>query len=132
MKYFVLKPKGNDVYALASREAMRTYATVLEEAQIDLSLANSLKEWIKKEFFSTLEVKIKMLHKNRQEESDMTIKEVYEEYKHFARLLSDKEWLTKGEENEKTFIYHLLYDFWQAIKTEVASQIMLIHKKESK
>ena len=37
MKYFVLKPKGNDVYAKASREAMRAYAAVIRTDNPDLS-----------------------------------------------------------------------------------------------
>ena len=47
MKYFVLKPvpkTKDDKYALASREAMRTYATIIETVDPDLSL--DIKRWI--------------------------------------------------------------------------------------
>ena len=42
-KYFVLKPRGNDAQARASRVAMRTYAAEIE--QHDKQLANELKSW---------------------------------------------------------------------------------------
>ena len=47
MKYFVLKPKGNDEYAKASRGAMRQYARLIE--QVNPELANDLREWADKE-----------------------------------------------------------------------------------
>lgn len=31
LKYFVLKPEGDDIYALASRRAMREYARTIEK-----------------------------------------------------------------------------------------------------
>lgn len=43
MKYFVLKPSGNDVYAKASRAAMRTYATQVMEDNPEL--CKQLREW---------------------------------------------------------------------------------------
>ena len=43
MKYFVLKPKGNDPYAEASRCAMYAYAQSIEEENPDLS--SDLIEW---------------------------------------------------------------------------------------
>lgn len=43
MKYFVLKPKGNDIYAQASRKAMRAYATHIREANEELS--DQLRSW---------------------------------------------------------------------------------------
>ena len=47
MKYFVLKPEGEDIYAEASRKAMRAYAAhiFVENPQF----ANDLKEWAKTE-----------------------------------------------------------------------------------
>ena len=36
MKYFVLKPKGSDRYALASREAMIAYANVIKKENSQL------------------------------------------------------------------------------------------------
>ena len=36
MKYFVLKPKGNDQYAKASRAAMRQYARIIREENEEL------------------------------------------------------------------------------------------------
>ena len=43
MKYFVLKPKGDDVYAIASRCAMRAYALYIEFE--DPELAKALYAW---------------------------------------------------------------------------------------
>lgn len=43
MKYFVLKPKGDDVYAEASRAALRAYANHI--AVENMELANDLWEW---------------------------------------------------------------------------------------
>lgn len=44
MKYFVLKPAGTSLHALACREAMRTYADIIEE---DIpELAEDLREWV--------------------------------------------------------------------------------------
>ena len=50
MKYFVLKPKSNaedDIYAHASREAMKTYADVIEPVNPDLAL--ELRVWRQRE-----------------------------------------------------------------------------------
>jgi hypothetical protein len=47
MKYFVLKPKGTDIYAYASRMAMRTYANIIIEENPEL--ANDLLDWAYKE-----------------------------------------------------------------------------------
>jgi hypothetical protein len=47
MKYFVLKPHGNDIYAKASRCAMREYASVIR--QTNPQLADDLAMWIEKE-----------------------------------------------------------------------------------
>jgi hypothetical protein len=48
MKYFVLKPRGTDVYARASRRAMRTYASlILEENE---KFADELRAWADREF----------------------------------------------------------------------------------
>lgn len=47
MKYFVLKPRGHDVYAEASRKAMRAYARHI--AQENPELAQSLEEWANRE-----------------------------------------------------------------------------------
>ena len=47
----------------------------------------------------------------------MTIKEVYEKYKHLDALLSDHEWLIDGEKGEASrTINRILFDCWQAIK----------------
>ena len=37
MKYFVLKPRGDDVYARASRIAMRSYSNTIAEENPKLS-----------------------------------------------------------------------------------------------
>jgi hypothetical protein len=47
MKYFVLKPRGTDVYADASRKAMRLYAIAIE--RYNKGLADDLMAWVKKE-----------------------------------------------------------------------------------
>jgi len=43
MKYFVLKPEGNDAYAAASRAAMFRYATMIRAENNEL--ASELEEW---------------------------------------------------------------------------------------
>ena len=40
----------------------------------------------------------------------MTIKEVYEKYKHLDHLLTDKKWLSED------FNGYMIFDFWEAIK----------------
>jgi hypothetical protein len=48
MKYFVLKPNGDDQYAEASRRAMRAYADMLDHLAVDRDdavFANQLREW---------------------------------------------------------------------------------------
>lgn len=47
MKYFVLKPAGDDIYAKASRMAMRKYAEVVAEENADLT--NQLRDWTDQE-----------------------------------------------------------------------------------
>ncbi|WBC28402.1 terminase large subunit [Rhodobacteraceae phage LS06-2018-MD05] len=44
MKYFVLKPEGNDIYAEASRMAMREYANTI--ASVNIEFATEIKEWV--------------------------------------------------------------------------------------
>lgn len=51
MKYFVLKPRGNDAFAQASRAAMREYARVI--AEVDQKLADELDVWANKESIAT-------------------------------------------------------------------------------
>ena len=48
MKYFVLKPKGDDAYAKASRVAMHYYADSIKEENPEL--AESLDNWAEEEF----------------------------------------------------------------------------------
>lgn len=43
MKYFVLRPKGNDEHAIASRVAMQAYAQWI--AQTDPDLALDIIQW---------------------------------------------------------------------------------------
>ena len=43
-KYFVLKPSGDDQYAVASRNAMETYAKCIEDENPDLSFW--MRNWI--------------------------------------------------------------------------------------
>ena len=47
MKYFVLKPKGDDEYARASRLAMSAYADAIEQENAEL--AAELNAWTEKE-----------------------------------------------------------------------------------
>ena len=47
MKYFVLKPRGKDVYAIASRNAMMAYASTLEEE--DPTFGKELRAWARDE-----------------------------------------------------------------------------------
>jgi hypothetical protein len=47
MKYFVLKPAGNDKYAAASRRAMHAYATFIREENPVLS--DQLRDWAGRE-----------------------------------------------------------------------------------
>lgn len=44
MKYFVLKPGGNDMYAAASRAALLAYADAVEA--INIPLAQDLRNWV--------------------------------------------------------------------------------------
>jgi hypothetical protein len=43
MKYFVLKPKGDDIYSVASRKAMRAYA--LAVSLDNPELCDELRNW---------------------------------------------------------------------------------------
>ena len=47
MKYFVLKPGGEDAYAVASRAAMREYAAMIEHT--NQQLAHELLRWANRE-----------------------------------------------------------------------------------
>lgn len=47
MKYFVLKPSGNDIYAKASRKAMRVYAEQIYPSNKEL--AEDLRNWADEE-----------------------------------------------------------------------------------
>ena len=47
MKYFVLKPAGDDIYAKASRMAMRKYAEVI--AQDNPEFTHDIRNWVDQE-----------------------------------------------------------------------------------
>ncbi|MEN6537947.1 MAG: hypothetical protein ABFD60_07955 [Bryobacteraceae bacterium] len=47
MKYFVLKPHGDDIYAAASRRAMLIYADTIEA--VNAQFAIELREWALRE-----------------------------------------------------------------------------------
>jgi hypothetical protein len=47
LKYFVLKPKGKDIYANASRQAMFAYAKVIEKENPEF--AKDIVDWANKE-----------------------------------------------------------------------------------
>jgi len=55
MKYFFLKPKGDDIYALASRLAIRRYARVISAE--NPKLAEDLKEWVNSETLNAVTTK---------------------------------------------------------------------------
>lgn len=44
MKYFVLKPEGDDIYASASRKAMRVYASHIREENPEL--CKDIRKWV--------------------------------------------------------------------------------------
>lgn len=48
MKYFVLKPEGDDIYAQSSRRAMRAYAKLIQVENPEL--AKELVEWADREY----------------------------------------------------------------------------------
>jgi hypothetical protein len=52
MKYFVLKPAGDDAYAKASRAAMRRYADLIKEENSEL--CSELREWADREQIATI------------------------------------------------------------------------------
>lgn len=54
MKYFVLKPKGNDKYAEASRKAMRAYASSI--ATTNIELCDELRKWADDELLKTIKL----------------------------------------------------------------------------
>lgn len=54
MKYFVLKPAGDDIYAKASRSAMRAYALKIKDANPEL--CRELREWADRETPSMNEI----------------------------------------------------------------------------
>jgi len=47
LKYFVVKPKGNNIYAKASREAILRYADIIKI--INPIFANDLIKWVENE-----------------------------------------------------------------------------------
>ena len=47
LKYFVLKPKGSDIYAQASRNAMLEYARSIKEA--NPNFAEGIRSWVNDE-----------------------------------------------------------------------------------
>lgn len=47
LKYFVLKPRGHDEYARASRQAMMRYAQIIQD--VDPTFANEIVEWAQQE-----------------------------------------------------------------------------------
>ena len=61
MKYFVLKPAGDDAYAKASRCAMRKYAWFLKSQDADddthehTEFANGILAWVDREYTAYIE-----------------------------------------------------------------------------
>jgi hypothetical protein len=62
MKYFVLKPHGTNIYAQASRRAMRAYASLIMPENEAFAL--ELREWADREFEQA--VRDGMLDKNEE------------------------------------------------------------------
>lgn len=62
MKYFVLKPKGDDIYAAASRKAMRVYAKHVRSENPEL--ADHLAEWADSELKNSLDTQSATLQNN--------------------------------------------------------------------
>ena len=52
VKYFVLKPRGKNIYAVASRNAMMAYASTLEEE--DPEFGKDLRAWARAESLKVL------------------------------------------------------------------------------
>ena len=65
LKYFVLKPKGNDKYAFASRQAMLIYSELIKE--VNPVLAKNLKEWSTREQDLKFDKEIEKVNKERKE-----------------------------------------------------------------
>jgi|HubBroStandDraft_6_1064221.scaffolds.fasta_scaffold1390974_2 hypothetical protein len=55
MKYFVLKPEGDDDHAIASRRAMTAYAKWIEAT--NPQLASEIIEWVSRESAASFERK---------------------------------------------------------------------------
>ena len=55
MRYFVLKPQGDDDYAIASREAMRAYADIIKQTNTELYV--DLHKWADEEMMRTINPK---------------------------------------------------------------------------
>lgn len=53
MKYFILMPRGANIYAAASRRALRTYATHIQDENPELCAA--LRKWVDTETFEATE-----------------------------------------------------------------------------
>lgn len=51
LKYFVLKPSGDDIYAKASRQAMEAYADVIEKENPEMAI--NLRHWVDAEIMKT-------------------------------------------------------------------------------
>lgn len=51
----------------------------------------------------------------------MTIREIYDEYKHFDQILSDKQWL-KLDDEDGSLVNQILFDLWQAIKQQALKE----------
>ena len=54
MKYFVLKPRGKDIFAEASRKAMERYAEVIAEEHPSFAL--EIDNWVAHELRDAIEV----------------------------------------------------------------------------
>jgi hypothetical protein len=58
--------------------------------------------------------------KERREGDIMTIREVYERYKHLDHLLSDDQWLIGEDDDRASLTYRrMVYEMWGAIRAEI-------------
>jgi hypothetical protein len=55
-----------------------------------------------------------------REGDTMTIREVYERYKHLDHLLSDDQWIIGEDDDRASLTYRrMVYEMWGAIRAEI-------------
>jgi hypothetical protein len=62
--------------------------------------------------------------KERREGDIMTIREVYERYKHLDHLLCDDQWLIGEDDDRSSLTYRrMVYEMWGAIREEMKGKV---------